>query len=294
MKHVSVLWRVVWNASVSFFTAVSATSHRRKVTTDYLILLVLSERYVSKTLKQCTRPQGHVHYSPANPVERSFAFQSIHKNTTRLWSLKSVHSSLATFKVAFKEDKRHSLPSHRNTGIFRARHSHQRSASPTPAQPRWERRNKAHKQNGGASPKRVGGQAPPGGGSGQSAVLSSCAAVSSEGDIQGKAGPAEAFAGEGRRSREQPSTLHRTGFREKMKTCPQITKQNFLTKHSEPPPHPRFTVTKGHDLYQEREAACWAAAIHGRVPLAWHQPFGWQRPPRLREAQTPLSNEKRN
>lgn len=61
MKYVSVLWRVVWNTSVSFFTAVSATSHRRKVTTDYLILLVLSERYVSKTLKQCTRPQGHVH-----------------------------------------------------------------------------------------------------------------------------------------------------------------------------------------------------------------------------------------
>lgn len=247
---------------------------------------------LAKPSNSARGPKATYIYSPANPVERSFAFQSIHKNTTRLWSLKSVHSSLATFKVAFKEDKRHSLPSHRNTGIFRAGHSHQRSASPTPAQPRWERRNKAHKQNGGAGPKRVGGH--PRGGSGQSAVLSSWAAVSSEGDIQGKAGPAEAFAGEGRRSREQPSTLHPTGFREKMKTCPQITKQNFLTKHSEPPPHPRFTVTKGDYLYQEREAACWAAAIHGRVPLAWHQPFGWQRPPRLREAQTPLSNEKRN
>lgn len=121
---------------------------------------------LAKPSNSARGPKAMYIYSPANPVERSFAFQSIHKNTTRLWSLKSVHSSLATFKAAFKEDKRHSLPSHRNTGIFRARHSHQRSTSPTQvgetqqgAQTKWRCQAKA------------GGSAPPGGGGGPDSWL---------------------------------------------------------------------------------------------------------------------------
>lgn len=131
MKYVSTLWRGVWSASVSFFTPVPATSHRRQrnVTTISSYWFCLKGA-LAQPSNSARGPRATHIYLPANPVERSFAFQSIHKNTTRLWSWKSVHSSPATFKVAFKEDKHHGLPSHRNTGVFRARRSHQRHWSP--------------------------------------------------------------------------------------------------------------------------------------------------------------------
>lgn len=51
--------------SASSFTPASAPSHRRKrnVTADCLILLVLSEGFVSAALQQRGRPQGHIHSS---------------------------------------------------------------------------------------------------------------------------------------------------------------------------------------------------------------------------------------
>lgn len=182
-----------------------------------------------------------------------------------------MHSSLATFKAAFKEDKRHSLPSHRNTGIFRARHSHQRSTSPTQvgetqqgAQTKWRCQAKA------------GGSAPPGGGggSGQLAVLSSCAAVSSEGNIQGKAGPAEALAGEGRRSREQPSTLHRTGFREKMKTCLRLPSKISSQNAQNHPPHPPLHHHRRPRLVP-RERSCLLGSSYSRQGAPGPAPALW-------------------
>lgn len=62
-------------------------------------------------------PRATSIHLPANPAECSFAFQSIHKNTARLWSLKSVYSLPDNFKAALEEDKHKSLASHRNTGI---------------------------------------------------------------------------------------------------------------------------------------------------------------------------------
>lgn len=141
-------------------------------------------------------------------------------------------------------------------------------------QPRWERHNKAHKQNGGASPKRVGRHPRGGGGSGQLAVLSSCAAVSSEGNIQGKAGPTEALAGEGRRSREQPSTLHRTGFREKMKTCLRLpSKISSQNAQNHPPPPPLHHHRRPRLVPRER--SCLLGSSYSRQGAPGPAPALW-------------------
>lgn len=167
-------------------------------------------------------PRATYIYLPANPVERAFAFQSIHKNTPRLWSLKSVHSSPATFKVALQEDKHPSLPFHRNTGIFRALRSHQQSTSPAQVGETWQ----SAQANWWCQP-RAGGQEHLGVPDSWLHLVAVWRSLPS----RVKQGPAQDLAARERgRSREQPSALHWTVSREKRKTCPQITNQVFSPK----------------------------------------------------------------
>lgn len=204
---------------------------------------------LAQPLNSARGPRATHIYLPANPVERSFAFQSIHKNTTRLWSWKSVHSSPATFKVAFKEDKHHGLPSHRNTGVFRARRSHQRCSSP--AQVGETQQDVQANQR--CQPK-AGGQ-PHQGSPDSRPHLVAMQWSPRKAKTRVRQGPTETLAG---RSREQPSALHWTRSKGKKKTCPQITNQ-ISSQSGQKPLH--FTGCEGHDSYQEKEAAREPAAV---------------------------------